>query len=84
MLVGYATETPFSNDKIASELAWYIEPSYRGHRKAVELVYAYEAWARTVGCKHVSMSLLSTLTDASKFYVRMGYTQTEISYLKEL
>lgn len=84
MLVGFATETPFSYDKIASELAWWVEPEHRGNRKALDLIYAYEAWALKIGCKHVSMSLLPALTDVSKTYERMGYKQTEISYLKEL
>ncbi len=84
LILGYATQTPFSDDLIASELAWYVEPSYRGRREALQLVYAYEEWAQRVGCKHVSMSLLTTLTDASKLYERLGYHMTEISYLKEI
>ncbi len=84
MLVGIASTTPFSDDLVASELAWYIEPEYRGHRKAVELVEAYEEWAHRVGCSHVTMALLTTLTDASKFYERRGYKKTEISFIKSL
>ena len=84
MLLGYATAVPFSDDKVAAELAWYVEPSYRGHREALQLVYAYEEWAQRVGCKHVSMSLLTTLTDVSKLYERLGYKKTEISYMKEI
>ncbi len=84
LLIGCATQTPFSDDKVAAELAWYIEPTHRGNRKAVDLVLAYETWARTIGCKHVSMSLLSDLTDVSKFYEKLGYKRTEISFLKEL
>lgn len=84
LLVGYATKTPFSDDLVASELAWYIDPKHRGSRKAIELVYAYEEWARRIGCKHISMSLLTSSTDTSKLYDRLGYTKTEISYMKEL
>lgn len=84
MLVGMVGSPVFSDDLIASELAWFIEPEYRGSRKALQLVYAYEEWARRMGCKNVSMSLLTTLTDASKTYERLGYTKTEISYLKAL
>lgn len=84
MLVGMVGSPVFSDDLIASELAWYIEPEFRGSRKALQLVYAYEEWARRMGCKNVSMSLLTTLADASKTYERLGYTKTEISYLKAL
>ncbi len=84
MLVGMVGSPVFSDDLIASELAWFIEPEYRGSRKALQLVYAYEEWARRMGCKNVSMSLLTALTDASKTYERLGYTKTEISYLKAL
>jgi len=84
LLIGYTSETPFSYDKVAAELAWYIKPSYRGSRDALQLVDAYEAWATKVGCKHVSMSLLPTLTDVSSLYERKGYKKTEISYLKEI
>lgn len=84
LLIGYATTTPFSHDLIASELAWYVSPNYRGQRKALDLVYAYEEWAKRIGCKHISMSLLTTLTDATKLYERLGYKKTEISFMKEL
>lgn len=84
MLLGCATEVPFSDDRVAAELAWYVDPPYRGNRKALELVYAFEEWARRVGCKHASMSLLTTLTDVSKFYERLGYQKTEISYFRSL
>ena len=84
LLVGVATEVPFSDDKVASELAWYVESAYRGRREALQLVDAYEAWAVRVGCSSVSMSLLPTLTDLSKLYERKGYKKTEISYLKGL
>lgn len=84
MLIGLASEVPFSNDKVASELAWWVDPPWRGRREALQLVDAYEAWAVKVGCSSVAMSLLPTLTDLSKLYERRGYKKTEISYLKGL
>lgn len=84
MIVGYAGEVPFSNDKVASELAWWVDPPYRGRREALQLVDAYEAWAVRVGCSSVTMSLLPTLADLSNLYERRGYKKTEISYLKGL
>jgi len=86
MIVGLASSTPFSDDKIASELAWWVDPEYRGTRGSIELVYAYEEWARRVGCKHVTMALLPSLTNpkVEAYYERLGYHKTEISYLKEL
>lgn len=86
MVVGLASETPFSTDVVASELAWWVDPEYRGTRKAGDLVLAYEAWARHIGCKHVTMALLPQLTNpkVERYYDRLGYKKTEISYIKEL
>lgn len=86
LIVGYATQTPFSDDLVAAELAWWVDPEYRGTKGSMELVLAYEAWAKKIGCKHVTMSLLPSLTNpkVEGYYERLGYVKTEISYLKEL
>lgn len=86
MIVGFASETPFSDDKIASELAWWVDEEYRGTRGSLELVFAYEEWAKRVGCKHATMALLPSLTNPKieGYYERLGYKKTEISYIKEL
>lgn len=86
LIVGYATQTPFSDDLIAAELAWWVDPEYRGTKGSMELVLAYETWARKIGCKHITMSLLPSLTNpkVEDYYEKLGYVKTEISYLKEL
>jgi RimJ/RimL family protein N-acetyltransferase len=85
MLVSVASSTPFSDDIVASELAWWVDEEYRGTRGSIELIYAYEEWARRVGAKHITMALLPSLTNpkVENYYEKMGYKKTETSYIKE-
>src|SRR5687768_5239939 len=45
MIVGGVASPLFTEDRIATELAWYVLPEYRGTRKSLELFKAYEHWA---------------------------------------
>lgn len=84
-LLGVASSTPFSDDLIASELCWWVDEEYRGTKGSFELVLAYEDWAKRVGCKMITMALLSTTNPKiDTYYRRMGYEKCEVSYVKEL
>lgn len=86
MLVATISQTPFSDDLVASELAWWVDEEYRGTKGSLELVFAYEEWAKRVGAKHVTMALLPALTNpkVEGYYEKLGYHKTEISYIKAL
>lgn len=44
----------FGPDLVASELAVYVTPEYRGTRAGVKLVRAYVAWAKSRGAKRIN------------------------------
>ena len=83
-IVGLTSETPFGTDKVAVELAWWVEPEYRGTRKSLELMKAYEAWARKVGCQIVQMGYIenSSPEKLAEIYNRNGYTLQEKGFWK--
>jgi len=84
MIIGTVSCPPFSNDIIATELAWWMDEEYRKTRDSLLLFDAYQDWTRRVGAKMCHMALLSSSPDLSKKYERSGYTLSEKTYVKEL
>jgi len=84
MILGHASPTPFSTRKVASELAWWVDESYRSTRDSLLLFKAYEDWAVRIGATIVQMAMLNDSTDLHKFYTKNGYRPAECSYIKEL
>ena len=83
MLVGFASQAPFSTDRISTEVAWWVDPEGRGSRDSLALFEAYEFWSKKVGCRLCQVAMLPSVTDLSKFYEKRGYKLLEQSYVKE-
>lgn len=85
-LVGLTSEIPFSEERAAMELAWWVEPEARGTRKSVEMVMAFKDWAKRVGCKVAQMSMIeNTGTDKiDRLYTKAGLQRAEVNYIGEL
>lgn len=84
-LVGAALQPSFSNNKVATELGWWIEEEHRKTRASVLIYEAYEDWAFRIGCSHVQGAYLPGVSpELDNFYKRRGYTQVESSFLKTL
>lgn len=82
-IVGALGDTPFSSDKIASELGWFVRKEARGTKASYLLFKAYEDWAYRAGAKIVQSAYLPELTPGlDKFYEREGYRPVEQSYIK--
>lgn len=84
MLVGGISTPLFSDQRVATELAWYVDPDHRNSKDSVKLLKEYEEWALESGCSFVSMVDIDTLNDLSDLYERKGYTLTEKTYVKEI
>lgn len=85
MIIGMANQPAFSSNKIATELAWWVEPDARGSRGSLLLYAAYEDWAKRIGCSHVHGAYLPGVSpDLDGFYKKRGYFQVESSYIKTL
>lgn len=85
MLIAMAVTMMFSDTKISSELAWYIEPEHRSSKDGFILLEAYEYWSKKVGCKLCQMVCLESLAPEklSKLYERKGYKRFEMAFVKE-
>jgi hypothetical protein len=73
----------FSNDRVAMEWLWYVDPSYRSS-KSIQLLKAYLYWAFDVmKCDHATMSTLdSELADKlHKLYTKIGFSKQENTYI---
>lgn len=84
MIVGFANSIPFSNEKVAAELAWWVDEDKRGTKDSLLLFKAYEDWAVRIGAKVSQMAMLDEVTNLSKFYVKQGYAPAERSYVKRI
>lgn len=82
VLMAGAFDHPFGAGKCAKETVWYISPSARG-RSALQMLDAYEAWAREQGCTTIGMASLAT-NDVSKLYERRGYAAAETHFVMAL
>lgn len=69
-----------------SELAWYVEPEYRGTSVALRLMKMYEQHAKDNGCYYVSMVCLEKLNPEAtgKIYEKLGYNRLENHYRRVL
>jgi len=85
VLVAYCFEPIFSSTKLAVEVFWYLDPEYRSGRRGIEMMQAYEYWARLVGCKVVQYGwLVSSPEGMKKLYERTGAELAEHVYYKPL
>lgn len=82
MIIGAASELPFSKDKVASELAWWVDEDKRGSKDSLMLFKAYQDWALRVGAKITQMAMLDDVTNLNKFYLKQGFVPAERSYIK--
>ena len=82
MIVGLVSPFMFGNNRVATELAWWIEPNERGKKAGKELLDAFEFWAKKVGCSIVTMMSLDD--KIGKYYEKRGYKLSEMSYMKEI
>lgn len=86
-IVGYiccqVMEPLFSSEKVASEIAWFVNKDYRKTSAGFRLMSAYEEWAEGRGAKYIGMAYLEEIADLSKVYKKKGYVKAETHYMKE-
>jgi Acetyltransferase (GNAT) family len=83
MVLGTIEEFLFNRKKIAAEVAWWVDPEFRG-RNSVQLLEAYEYWATMCKADVIQMSLLHDehQEKLDKLYKRKDYVPTETGYIK--
>jgi GNAT superfamily N-acetyltransferase len=75
-----------ANVMVGTEIAWWVEPEYRGKRIAVQLLLQAEENARVKGLYFWSMMCLEKLNadGLENIYERLGYEKAERTYLRIL
>lgn len=69
-----------SGDMYAGEVFWWVTPGQRGD--GVRLLRAAESWAIERGA--TALQMIAPTERVGRFYDRLGFTRTEISYQKAL
>lgn len=80
MIGALVSEHPYSGERVASELFWWVEPAHRGHGR--DLMKAAEAWARDQGAARFQM--VAPNARVGRLYERFGYTAVETLYQRSL
>lgn len=80
------TQLYMSDDDIAVELFWWVNPDARGGAHAIRMMDELERWARESECKALAMSSMVTIegSPADAIYARRGYSNIEKSWIKGL
>lgn len=84
VLLGVAVEPPFSSQRVAAELMWWVTPSQRASRMALELIAGYERWCDTYKYPLRTMMLIEALNGdlVEKLYLKKNYKLLEKAYIK--
>lgn len=84
MVIGMASTPLFSQDLMATEIAWWMNPEYRKTRDSLLLIQAYEDWTRRIGCKITQVAMLDEVTNLEKFYLKRGFKRAEQSFIRTI
>jgi GNAT superfamily N-acetyltransferase len=80
MIAMLAYDHPFSGERMAFEVLWWVEPEARGD--GVRLLRAAENWAIEQGIG--KMQMVAPNERVGALYERMGYLPVETSYQRSL
>lgn len=82
-IAGQVSPFVFGPNLIASEIAWWVNEDKRKSGAGVELMDAFEYWAKNVaGCTMITLTSLDP--KVGKIYEKKGYKLHERAYMKEL
>jgi GNAT superfamily N-acetyltransferase len=85
VLAAYAFTPVFTNQRIACEVFWYLEPQFRKGNRGTDMMRAYEYWAKLVGCVVAQYGwLVSSPEKMPILYERTGAGLAEQVYYKVL
>lgn len=81
---GYLTPHYFHSQMMAYCMSIYVEDEYRKYGK--DMLKAFEAWGKYMKADVLSVSTFTNLSpkNLDKLYNRLGYTEKEVIYWKDL
>lgn len=87
MLAAMASKAMWSENLIATEMAWWVAEDERKSGVGKKLIEGYEYWAKMVNAKLISLSTLKDLDPEGKleeFYEKEGYVKAEQAFVKKV
>jgi len=85
-LLGVIYDQYFSDERAATELAWFMSKSARGSSAAVRLLHHFEEWASARGARAVLLGQ-STGVDidrTTRLYGKLGYMTVGVNTMRVL
>lgn len=81
---GYLTQHFYHDTMIAYCMSIYVEKEYRKY--GLDMLKAFEAWGKYRGAQILSVSTFTNLSpkNLGKLYQRLGYSEKEVVYWKEV
>lgn len=83
MIALAALPHPVTGEAFVDELAWWVEPAWRGSSIGPRLLRAAEEWTVQKGL-HMLKMVAPAGTDVGAFYRRSGYMEVETAWVKVL
>lgn len=83
---GVLVEDWFGDDTYAADISFYVVPPCRGGRAALQLVMAFERWARERGATRICPATSTQVRSESVlgFYAKLGYCAVGHAMSKDL
>ena len=82
-MIGLAcTAHPFSGERVALELAWWVEPEHRSGGVGIKLLKCSEEWAKRQSA--IALMMVAPNEEIERLYVKLGYGLVERTFQKNL
>jgi GNAT superfamily N-acetyltransferase len=82
LIAGLISPMLFSSKNTATEVGFWVDVDSRGKDIGIELLQAWEDWAKSLACKYSILTSVDPVVN--KFYEKNGYTLKEYTYIKDL
>lgn len=80
-MAGKIHKTWFGDDLVATDVALFIDPKYRGGKAVIMLIKFFVAWAKAFGAKQIRPGVSTGHLGAVKLYEHMGFSVTGSNFL---
>lgn len=77
VFIGSISEFYFGNDRLASDLLWYVGEAYRGTRVGIRLLKEFQKWATEQNVNRIQVGISSgmSMDRTGALLERMGFSQ---------
>lgn len=84
LIMGTAFDHPYGAVRVSKDSMWFIDPAYRGGSAAMQMLDAFENWAREQDCQFGGIVGMGEDPNIKKLLERRGYRVAEVNFIKAL